>query len=36
MNKNHPVVDLLKKLLAKDLSQRIQNIEEIKNHPWLA
>lgn len=35
LNKNHPVIDLLKKLLAKDLKFRVKNIDEIKKHPWL-
>lgn len=35
INKNHPVVDLLTKLLAKDPAKRIKSVEEIKDHPWL-
>jgi len=35
INKTHPVIDLLVKLLAKDPNNRIKTIEEIKKHTWL-
>lgn len=35
LNRSHPVIDLLIKLLEKDPSNRIKDIEEIKQHPWL-
>lgn len=35
LNRNHPVIDLLVKLLAKDPAGRVKEIEEIKSHPWL-
>lgn len=36
INKSHPVIDLIRKLLAKDLNLRIKHVDEIKNHEWLA
>lgn len=35
LNKSHPVIDLLIRLLAKDPANRIKDVEEIKQHPWL-
>jgi serum/glucocorticoid-regulated kinase 2 len=32
INKNHPVVDLLYKLLTKDPKFRVKTVEEIKEH----
>lgn len=36
INKQHPVVDLLIKLLAKDPRQRLSSVDEIKMHSWLS
>eukprot|EP00350_Pseudokeronopsis_sp_OXSARD2_P013446 CAMPEP_0170549884 /NCGR_PEP_ID=MMETSP0211-20121228/7994_1 /TAXON_ID=311385 /ORGANISM="Pseudokeronopsis sp., Strain OXSARD2" /LENGTH=198 /DNA_ID=CAMNT_0010856135 /DNA_START=895 /DNA_END=1491 /DNA_ORIENTATION=- len=30
------IIDLLTKLLAKDVRHRVKSVEEIKQHPWLA
>jgi serum/glucocorticoid-regulated kinase 2 len=34
-SRNHPVIDLLQRLLAKDPKERVKDIEEVKQHPWL-
>ena len=35
INRTHPVVDLLTRLLAKDPVRRVKSVEEIKEHPWV-
>jgi len=32
---NPQIVDLLKILLEKDAEKRIENVKDIKKHPWL-